>query len=279
MKNLSVILFFLSLVIFQTGCQSNKYVENTYEMKPESNWPDQHRRVAQAAYLYAQMSNNTYGQSGDKYDSDGNDFVLPPEWAWQHFGNNDLGFAYSIYRKTKNDKLQEVVIAFRGTEGLTNFDDVYHGNLLARQNPLAIDIYKNIRSELDKDSLSNVPIILTGHSLGGALAIHAAINVPGEVPYFVFNSSPRFKKLGEDQGGDNPDVLMHKRHSIVETSEFLYALRFPATEANQIYTPFNCDDNFKPFTSHGIEKLATCLTLVASIDDSNAKVEMIKKTN
>jgi hypothetical protein len=225
------------------------------------------------------MSNNTYGQAGDKYDSDGNDFLLPSEWTWQHFGNKNLGFAYSIYRKTKNKKLQEVAIVYRGTEGLANFDDVYHGNLLARQNPLAIEVYKRIRSDLDKNGLSNVPIILVGHSLGGALAIHAAINVPGEVPYFVFNSSPRFKKLGEDQGGDEPDVLMRKRHSIVETSEFLYALRFPATEANQIYTPFNCDDNFKPFSSHGIEKLATCLTLVASIDDSNAKVEMVKKRN
>ena len=279
MRSLLIILFSVLLVVFQTACQSNKYIENTYEMSPKSNWSDQHRKTAKKAYLYAQMSNNSYGQAGDEYDNDGNDFVLPSDWKAQHVGNDELGFAYSIYRKTKDDKLQEVVIAFRGTEGITNFDDVYHGNLLARQNPLAISLYKITRSRLDREEQSGVPIVLTGHSLGGALAIHAAINVPGEVPYYVFNSSPRFNRLGSDQGGGDPDALMRKRHSIVETSEFLYALRFPATEANQIYTPFNCDENFKPFTSHGIEKLAACLTLIASLNNSEAKVEMVKKKN
>ena len=74
---------------------------------------------------------------------------------------------------------------------MTDFDDVYHGNLLARQNPLAIGLYKDVRSDLDNSGHKDVPIVLTGHSLGGALAIHVAINVEGEIPYYVFNSSPR----------------------------------------------------------------------------------------
>jgi hypothetical protein len=252
-------------------------VENTHEMKPVSNWPDQHRTVALKSYIYAQMSNNTYGQAGDKYDSDGNDFVLPPKYTVEHFGNSDFGFAYSIYKNVEENRLLEVIIAFRGTEGLADFDDVYFGNIRGKQNPLAIELYKEVRSGLDESGDANVPIVLTGHSLGGGLAIHTAINVAGEIPYYVFNSSPRFRRLGDTEGGDNVSTLVDIRHSLVETSEFLYAFRFPATEASQTYTPFNCENYFAPFTSHSIEKLAACLTMVAALNDPSAKVEMTKK--
>jgi len=67
------------------------------------------------------------------------------------------------------------------------------------------------------------------------------------------------------------------RHSVVETGEFLYSFRFPATEATQTYTPFDCEKHFKPFSSHSIEKLATCLTMVAAISNPDLNIEMIKK--
>lgn len=264
-------LFLSMLLVVLTGCQSHKVVTNTFNMAPKSNWPDQHRAVAMNSYLYAQMSNNTYGQAGDDYCRDGNDFILPPEYRVEHFGNKEFGFAYSIYKKSIQNALKKVIVAFRGTEGLTNFDDVWHGNVLARQNPMAITLYQNIRSQLDESGYGDIPIVLTGHSLGGALAIHVAINVDDNLSYYVFNSSPRFNKNSdEEKKGD-------ERHSIVETGEFLYSVRFPATEATQTYTPFNCEKNFKTFTSHNIEKLATCLTMVAALNIPGLKVEMTKK--
>jgi len=192
-------LLFLVIIIVLIGCQNNISTPNTFHMMPKSNWPDQHRDVAKSGYIYAQMSNNAYGQVGDKYNRDGNDFVLPPEYQVEHFGNNDLGFAYSIYKKTVNNSLQEVVIAFRGTEGLTNFDDMWHGNILAKQNPIAIDLYHDIRASLDESGQNEVPIVLTGHSLGGALAIHVAINIDDNISYYVFNSSPRFNKIHNEE--------------------------------------------------------------------------------
>jgi len=35
-------------------------------MDPKSSWPDQHREAALKSYIYAQMSNNAYGQAGDE---------------------------------------------------------------------------------------------------------------------------------------------------------------------------------------------------------------------
>lgn len=277
MKNYRLLLVGAIYISIAVGCQSNIPVEKTYTMCPPSYWPDQHRQVALKGYLYAQMANNTYGQKGDKYSSDTKDFVLPIEWNVTHFGNNDLGFAYSIFQKTLNDKPQEVVIAFRGTEGLTNWKDFYYGNLRAKQNKLAIKTYEKTREMLDTNGYKDVPIVLVGHSLGGALAIHTAINADEEVPYFVFNSSPRFNDLDPEKNKDRK-IDISKRNSIVETGEFLYSLRFPAQEANQTYTPFNCERFDKTFSAHGIEKLAKCLTSVAHLNDPAATGEMIPKS-
>lgn len=276
MRKSLVLIMVVIFISVASGCQRNISIENTYTMLPHSNWPDQHRKVALKSYLYAQMANNTYGQKGDSYISTESDFILPSDWTVNHFGNNELGYAYSIYQLIKNNEPKEMVIAFRGTEGLTNFKDVIYGNLLAKQNKLAIKTYLENRDRLDKSGYKHVPIILVGHSLGGALAVHTAINVDGNVPYYVFNSSPRFNKL-KGSKPDDFDKVKENRNSIVETSEFLYALRFAAKEANQTYTPFNCDSKFKPFTSHGIEKLAKCLTMVASLNDPAAEVKMVSK--
>lgn len=266
-----------ALIVVLSACQTNTKIPNTYNMEPKSTWSDQQREIALKSYLYAQMANNTYGQAGDDYDNKGLDFILPSTYSTEHFPNNDIGFAYSIYKKHENGELTEVVLAFRGTEGLTNWDDFWHGNLLARQNPHAILKYNEIRKILDDNEKEHVPIILVGHSLGGALAIHVAINTKELVPYYVFNSSPRFNIVEKWEAERNPEQLFKIRFSIVETSEFLYSLRFPATEANQIYQPMNCDKNFKPISSHGIEKLAKCLTMIAAINKSNAKIEQRQK--
>lgn len=275
-KILDSVLIFVPILIL-VGCQTNTRMLNTYDMKPDSDWSDQQRQVALKSYLYAQMANNTYGQGGDEYDSDGMDFVLPSTYSTKHFSNDDIGFAYSIYEKYENNELIEVVLAFRGTEGLGNWDDFWHGNLLARQNFRGLSKYKELRSTLNNSNQANVPITLVGHSLGGALAIHIAMNSEELIPYFVFNSSPRFKLFEKWEVDRDPKQLFRIRYSVVETSEFLYTLRFPATEATQTYQPMNCDTHFTPFSSHGIEKLAKCLTMVAAINDQNAKIEQQPK--
>lgn len=275
-KILNFILLSMCIVIL-SACQTTKRIPNTYNMEPKSDLSDQQRQTALDSYLYAQMANNTYGQGGDDYDQDGLDFVLPSSYSTKHFSNDDVGLAYSIYEKHEDGELVEVILAFRGTEGLGNWDDFWHGNLLAHQNSRALSKYREIRSNLNINGNATVPIVLVGHSLGGALAIHIAINSEDLIPYYVFNSSPRFKLIEKWEANRDPEQLFNIRFSIVETSEFLYSLRFPATEAFQTYQPMNCDAHFKPFSSHGIEKLAKCLTKIAAINEPHAKIEQRPK--
>lgn len=276
MKKFSLILIGAIYISVAVGCQFNTPVKRTYTMCPPSTWPDQHRQVALKSYLYAQMANNTYGQKGDTYNSDKLDFVLPSEWSFSHFPNDGNGFAYSIYKKANEGRLQEVVIAFRGTEGFKNAKDFIYGNGGTTQRKLAADLYKQERNKLNAEGLTDVPIILTGHSLGGALATHTAINLKEDVPYFVFNTSPRINKFNWSDLFEEKDI--NNRHSIVETAEPLGLLRFPSIEPNQTYTPFNCDTHFKLISSHGIEKLAKCLTMVAHLNDPAATGEMVPKS-
>ncbi|TNC80784.1 MAG: hypothetical protein C9356_11720 [Oleiphilus sp.] len=260
----------LLVIIVLSGCGSRQYIEREYLMTPHSDiWPDGHRQVALKSYRYAQMANNTYGQAGDEYRNDEKEFLLPDNYQVSHFGNDEVGLAHSVYRKYSGEKLEEVVLVFRGTEGGTDTDDLA-ANILARQNPKAIEYYQKLKDRLIESGHSEVPITLVGHSLGGALAIHTAINVDDNRGYYVFNTSPRFYKIDKQ-------YLGAERHSIVEVGEFLRLGRAAAKEADQLYTPYNCNPSFAPASDHSIENLAVCLTNIAALNDPEAKVIMVER--
>lgn len=245
-----------------SGCATR--VDLTWKMEPQSSWADQIRKLSQKSYLYAQMAANTYGKAGDSYGKDSKQFKLPKSIAVEHFGNDDIGFAYSVFRDYDGARLKEVIISFRGTEGLTNWDDLWYGNLWVKQNSRGMDLYHKIRAEtdlIDKD----IPVKLVGHSLGGAIAIHTAINT-GDLEVYVFNTSPRFCVIDEVKTNNNIN-------SIVENGEFLKVTRIPGIEPDQLYTSLDCIDKGSPFYQHSMAKLAECLSDISAIDlPSEAKV-------
>ncbi|WP_322977459.1 lipase family protein [Acinetobacter pittii] len=259
------------------SCLTSPSAEVTHKKTPTTNWTEEHIQTALKSYIYAQMSNNTYGQKGDLYNSDKLDFVLPSDWSFTHFPNDDIGLAYSIYERTKNNKLEEVVIAYRGTEGFKSYKDFIYGNFGTKQRIKAATIYQAQRDKLNASGLSHVPIILTGHSLGGALATHTAINLKEDVPYYVFNTSPRFNKFNWSDVNVEKDIC--KRNSIVETGELLSFFRYPAREPNQLYTPYNCNEYYKISSSHGIDKLTRCLVEVAKLSDPTIQIKTVPKVN
>lgn len=221
----SFILLALSLVV--VGCA-------TTLPPPDTNT----KKAAMEAFLYAQLAANAY----EPHD----EFKLPPDVVRgsTHHTDDSTGFAYSVYRLVKPDRL---VMSFRGTDGLR---DWILGNFLGLQNDRGLQAYEKLRKATPQD----VPIILVGHSLGGAIAQHIALRVEG-VRVFGFNPSTRFSR------GPHP-----KANPIWLISEYAEAARVLdrlTIDPKSTQTIVSCTYG-GPIKNHAREALAACLTRIAA---------------
>ncbi|GAA4643368.1 hypothetical protein GCM10023115_13280 [Pontixanthobacter gangjinensis] len=227
-------------------------------MEP-GGWCDFVRKAAVESYPYAMLSSNAY-QDEDTYAE------LPLAFLKREAADNDnSGLAYSVFDRHavsggKRGKLLARVIAFRGTEfGSTS--DIFSGSLGDSQRDRAGAVYAAERANLDAENYQDVPIELTGHSLGGAIATQLSVDNPG-VKAFVFNTSPFFN-------GD-PTANDIDRLAISERGEFLRVLRrYKAPPAADMFI-LNCSPNASAGEKHSIRTLADCLTWIAAYDSPAA---------
>ena len=243
-------LLLASLLWMLAACVQSHNIPQT-NVDSVSGWSEQITATAAESWRYAQMASNAYRSdlTGPRpYDLAQDIHVLETR------DNDELGFAYVVFERRQADR-RELIIAFRGTENDT-FRDWFHGNLLGRQNPEALKIFDEWRRKH-----SDLPIILTGHSLGGGLAIHVSLNRP-DASAFVFNTSPRFWRRG--------DRYDNRRVSIVEYGEALKVPRIFGREADQLYTSIGCSSG-NPIAQHAMRRLATCLTQIAAWKWRDAK--------
>jgi hypothetical protein len=227
-------------------------------MEP-GGWCSFVREAAGEAWPYAMLSSNAYVDD-DLYGE------LPTAFVRRDAAeNDDSGLAYLVFDRfevTAGERgaLAARVIAFRGTE-FGSFDDLFSGSLGEAQRAGARKVYAAERSQLDAEGQSSIPIEVTGHSLGGALATQLSIEYP-EVRAFVFNTSPFF----------SGDPMMHdtNRLAISERGEFLRLLRrykmTPAAEEVVI----NCNPSSTATRKHSIRALSDCLMWIAAYSDREA---------
>ncbi|MDN3644959.1 hypothetical protein QWY75_01920 [Pontixanthobacter aestiaquae] len=217
------------------------------------------REAAVESYAYAMLSSNAY-KDDDTYTR------LPLAFVERKAADNDeSGLAYSVFDKyemrgSERGKLIARVLAFRGTEaGSTS--DIFSGSLGDGQRNGARMVYDAERAQLDAELLQTVPLQVTGHSLGGALATQISIENP-QVRAYVFNTSPFFS-------GD-PMANAMDRLAVSERGEFLRVLRrYKASPAADVLV-INCNPSAGTGAKHSIRKLADCLTWIAAYDDPAA---------
>lgn len=218
--------------------------------------------AAQDAFIYAVSSTNAYQGDSDLFDLTGSTLVLgerltlPEEVA-------RTGFDYQVFERysaaddVDGRVLVERIMAFRGTD--KSGVDLIYGSLRNDQRLLALEYFDMERS---RNEYRDTPRwVVTGHSLGGALASEVSQNRP-EIRAYAFNLSPFY--------GEETLLQASNRIVINERGEILRNLRRyrPAPAADMFVV--NCQPEADSLAKHSISKLAACLTWIAAYRSSEA---------
>lgn len=282
------------LVIGLSGCAATQALPDLTQAhgpctSEDGGWCGFTRSAAIASWQYAQLASNAYCDDSEVFDLPAGFTVvsrLPEQDVCdleRAAAKDDAiakaklkpihkaqakrkthGFNYTVYdKRSPAGTLERRVIAFRGTD-TKQLSDWFYGNIGSTQRDQGRDLYKAEREKLDSQGAAGVPIAVTGHSLGGAIAIQISLENPG-VDAYVFNTSPRYTLLPPNA---------NRRVAIAERGDILEVLRSRSMPARQDLLVINCRPTEGRIASHSVRKLAECITWIAAKADPAAKASV-----
>ena len=165
-------------------------------------WADDSRQVAQAYrnFEYALMANNTYR------NNPAIELFTIPRWTHKSRMESISGLGLDVYhRYDHNSSLVEIAIAYEGTNFTSIADWQYNFSLTTpAQFKEALEHAQTVRV-----TYPELPITVTGHSLGGGLALNISMHI-SNIRAVAFNSSPRAFFGSEDKSNGNERVHMYE---------------------------------------------------------------------
>lgn len=221
------------------------------------------RDGAKEAWPFAVAAMNAYQGDYDVYTDTGPliERLERPPIDPEHL---DKGFSYEVFGLFAPDTAGDperiphtLVMAYRGTD-VTGFSDVFYGTIRNDQADFALDYFEQ---EFARRGRPLEDWVVTGHSLGGALATEVSIRHP-EVRAYMFNTSPFYR--GSAMANSARRTVFNER------GEWLRRFAsYSDAPAADLFT-LNCGPQRGQFTKHRIRLLSDCIVWIAAYEDEGA---------
>jgi pimeloyl-ACP methyl ester carboxylesterase len=190
-------------------------VDSVYPQDPHASTvldlDSAHLDAASRAWPYALMSSNVYA---DPKDSPA---YTIPGWSRISRWESPSGLALEEWHKVENGEIVRIAVAFKGTDFTSPAD--WRTNFALVEPRQYREAFAYMQTLMRRAMDHGSQVVVTGHSLGGAIALNMSLRLDG-VDSYGFNTSPRaFYSVGNPTAG--------RRTLIYEKGEILAFLRWP----------------------------------------------------